>query len=734
MKLKLRTKIRGGLLFVFLLSVVIGLYVFIAMAQLTSHITRLDELTDANSHAVNMVQAHHVWLYRITESFLFDQPFPGGLDPTTCIWGSWRYSDRIYEIYDPILMNLILAVDHPHARLHLDGAEALRLREAGYAEQALHLLQTVVIPYGNQSTAAISALSDRYNELWSETREYVLQLSNQMTVTIIIIFIVALAIFVALNIIIPRSILNPVKQLVTLVSDVTQGNMNFNRNIDIVDDEIGRLTTDTYKLTDVIRGMVDDLIKLEREYNEAGDIEYRIATTKYQNTFRDMMDGVNNIMNTTTHDVMTLLTGINEINSGKFDLKIADLPGKKMVMPNTLRATLANINAVSGEIHEMIDAAASKGELSFHIDASKYEGGWREIMSGLNQIAESVDAPISEIRNVMKNLSRGDFTSTVTGDYRGDFLQIKQAVNSTIEALSGYIAEITDVLTQVASGDLTRRINRDYVGSFGAIKDSLNNISTTLNKTIREISSASEQVFSGSKQISASAMDLANGSSTQASSVQELNASVELISRQTQQNADSAGEADKLSTTSTENAKEGNAAMQQTLEAMNEIKESSGNISKIIRTIQDIAFQTNLLALNAAVEAARAGEHGRGFAVVAEEVRSLAARSQTAASETTELINNSISSVETGSSIAQSTAESLDKIVDNANKVHGIVSEISGASQEQAQAITQVGQGLQQISMVVQSNSAVSEEAAAAAEELNSQAEMLRQLVAFFRL
>lgn len=556
--------------------------------------------------------------------------------------------------------------------------------------------------------------------------------------TIYIMALITLAgviIGVAVSLLISGAINKPIEKLEDLVKNVSSGNLNVNMNrSSLSSDEIGNLTSDVYNLIDVIRGITNDLSTFSHETDVNGDIEYRINTDKYQGGYREMVMGLNSFADNFVKDTLALLEVLDQIGNGDFDFHLKQMPGKKAILNKKVDALKLTLDTLGTDIDRMIDAAAVKGDLEFHLDENKYSGGWRELVVGLNKIAEAVDAPIVEIRDVMNDLAQGDFKHMVSGDYKGDFLQIKNSVNNTIVTLNTTISEVSQTLSGIADGNLTQRIERNYVGSFSEIKTSINNISDTLRKAMEEIGAASSYVLEGAKRITSNAMELADGSQSQAASLEELNTSVELINIQTRQFADNARDANALSNKSTENAQEGNDAMKQMLSAMMQIKDSSSNISKIIRVIQDIAFQTNLLALNAAVEAARAGEHGKGFAVVAEEVRSLAARSQDAAAETTNLINDSITRVEYGTNIAQVTSESLDSIVASANEVLNLINNIAKAASEQAEMISQISSILLETATNVQNNSKFAQESAATAEELNSQSEMLQQLVSYFKL
>ncbi|MDP0970944.1 methyl-accepting chemotaxis protein, partial [Klebsiella pneumoniae] len=136
------------------------------------------------------------------------------------------------------------------------------------------------------------------------------------------------------------------------------------------------------------------------------------------------------------------------------------------------------------------------------------------------------------------------------------------------------------------------------------------------------------------------------------------------------------------------------------------ITAASRKIVDIIGVIDGIAFQTNILALYAAVEAARAGEQGRGFAVVASEVRVLAQRSAGAAKEIKALIGSSVDKVETGSRQVSEAGEAVRDIVEQVNRVTGLIAESAGTSSEQSRGIEQVNDAVTQMDQVTQQTAA----------------------------
>ena len=321
-----------------------------------------------------------------------------------------------------------------------------------------------------------------------------------------------------------------------------------------------------------------------------------------------------------------------------------------------------------------------------------------------------------------------------TQSERESFLTIEQDLAAAAGALRGYVGEISQVLTAMASGDLSAQAVQTYAGDFSGISDALNSILQSFNTLFTEMRIAAEQVASGSRQVSDGSQALSQGATEQAGAIEMLTASLTDVAQQTKQNALDASRASDLSGAARDHALDGDRQMKQMQQSMKEINSASASISRVIKVIDDIAFQTNLLALNAAVEAARAGVHGKGFAVVAEEVRNLAARSATAAKETTDMIESSIQKAADGTRIAAGTAAALAKIVSGVEETTGLVGNIATASNDQATAVAQINRGIEQVSQVVQTNSATAEQSAAASEELSSQAESLKGMVSRFRL
>ncbi|HEX5363346.1 MAG TPA: methyl-accepting chemotaxis protein, partial [Gallionella sp.] len=545
---------------------------------------------------------------------------------------------------------------------------------------------------------------------------------------------------------------------------IAAGDLSANIQVDSKD-ETGQLLVAMKNMNDTLKGLMTDTDVLVKAA-AVGDLNTRADASKYQGDFRKLVQGVNDTVTNIAEPMKVTSDYIDQIARGVIPAQITTAyQGEYLVIRNNLNGMIKMMGDLLSETDILIQGAAA-GELDRRANAAQFQGGWNQLVVGVNQIVDAVDIAFKDTVRVAEALAKGDLSQKVTREYRGTFNVVKQSVNGTADALTlivgeirdivasankgdfnskmnldgklGFAKELSELLNQLSDtvdiafkdtihvagalerGDLTQVVTRDYQGAFDQVKQSLNNTVGKLSQVIGEVNAAATNIASASEEVSSTAQSMSQATNEQAASVEETSASVEQMGASINQNTENARVTDGMAGQASKQANEGGVAVKETVSAMKQI---AGKIG----IIDDIAYQTNLLALNAAIEAARAGEHGKGFAVVAAEVRKLAERSQVAAQEIGELASGSVSK-------AEDAGRLLDQIVPAINKTSELVQEITAASEEQSSGATQINTAMNQLNQITQQNASSTEELAATAEEMSSQAEQLQQLMSFFRV
>ncbi|TCP15191.1 methyl-accepting chemotaxis protein [Crenobacter luteus] len=329
-------------------------------------------------------------------------------------------------------------------------------------------------------------------------------------------------------------------------------------------------------------------------------------------------------------------------------------------------------------------------------------------------------------------------------------------------SIVGPLKQAVAVADSVADGRLDVAIDVDRADEVGQLQASLKRMVDSLTRTVRtvregvgESRTMVESLAGASEEVHEASRHQSEAASASAAAVEELTVSISTV-------ADSADELRGRSSANLEMSRNGaksvaqlEAEMQQMQSVIQDLASSVQDfvsstqaITNMTREVRDIADQTNLLALNAAIEAARAGEQGRGFAVVADEVRKLAEKSATSASEIDNVnrqlgdksaaldavVRQGLSSLEASRGCVGQVAELFRASDESVARSNSDIDGIAASVVEQKAASTEIAKNMEQMAQMSEETSAAMQTISANSRRIADVSARLEESVRFFKL
>ena len=390
-------------------------------------------------------------------------------------------------------------------------------------------------------------------------------------------------------------------------------------------------------------------------------------------------------------------------------------------------------------------------------------------------ITRSVTRPVGHLVGVMDRLSKGDTAvraSLETFDEIGllgrqfdMMVDQREAVSAKIqqenEQLNNSVIELMQAVAKLADKNLTIKVPvaEDITG---LVADALNMLTDETAKVLNRVVDIAGNVAQVSRRVKTQSDTVIGVAAEEKREVELAASELNLASEVMQDIAKLALSCNQAAEQAIHNTDKAQETVLGTVEGITTIRdtiretekrikrlgERSQEIGGVVTIINGIAERTHILAVNASMHAASAGEAGRGFAVVANEVQKLAENAREATSKISALVNNiqletadtvttmndAISQVVRGTSLAQQAGSEMRETRDTTASLVQLVRRIADSSKAQAQTSLQLRERALQIQKSTEDTFVQLQEQGAQTDRLVGYSEDLVESVGVFTL
>jgi methyl-accepting chemotaxis protein len=138
------------------------------------------------------------------------------------------------------------------------------------------------------------------------------------------------------------------------------------------------------------------------------------------------------------------------------------------------------------------------GKLAGRANLDGFEGRYRQLLEGLNDILDAVIGPLNMSAEYVDRISKGDIPPQITDSYNGDFNEIKNNLNACIHNITALLTETGMLITASAEGKLdTRADAAKHQGDYRKILEGINQMLDAILLPIGEGNRILAQISNG---------------------------------------------------------------------------------------------------------------------------------------------------------------------------------------------------------------------------------------------
>jgi len=504
--------------------------------------------------------------------------------------------------------------------------------------------------------------------------------------------------------------------------------------------------------------------------SKQGRLSERGQATKFNGVHRELLQGVNAILDSVTEPLHLASAFVERIGKGEIPAKITDAQnGEFNTLKNNLNACVDGLGglveansvlqrmavndftadvkgtypgifaevATATNLAELRVRAANracnevaKGDYKETLAAFKKIGKRSDndtLLPSFIQMMEAIDALVADASMLSKAAVEGKLATRADATkHKGEYSNVIQGVNNLLDAVTGPLFKVAEDVDRFSKGDIPDVITKSYNGDFNTIVNNLNALIVSMN----EVTAAAEEISNGNLTVTV------RERSPQDKLMQAFSAMVSGLTRTVSEIRVIAGEVSSASQSISSASVQVSKGASSQAAAAEEASSSMEQMSSNIKQNADNAQQTDKIANKSAKDAQESGKSVLEAVSAMKEIADKISIIEEIARQTNLLaLNAAIEAAragEHGKGFAVVAAE-VRKLAERSQKAAGEINQLSTStlrvSEKSGEMLDKLVPDIQRTAELVQEITAASKEQDTGAEQINKALQQLEQVI-----